>query len=93
MPADSIFDDPVTHLLSRLYILIELFSRAHAQGGEELNGFKFATFIGRFPNDGAASMAEKGLKAGQKKLEMLILPSFSVQLNYALLLWDPPYIV
>ena len=29
--------------------------------GEELNAFRFATFIGRFPSDGAASMAVKGL--------------------------------
>ena len=30
-------------------------------GGGVLNGFKFATFIGRFRSDGAASMAMKGL--------------------------------
>ena len=28
---------------------------------KKLNDFKFATFIGRFPSDGAASMAVKGL--------------------------------
>ena len=31
-------------------------------GGEiKVNGFKFSTFIGCFPSDGAASMAVKGL--------------------------------
>ena len=30
-------------------------------GGGSLNGFKFGTFIGRFPSDGAARMAVKGL--------------------------------
>ena len=31
-------------------------------GGGGLNDFKFGTVIGRFPSDGAASMAVKGLK-------------------------------
>ena len=30
-------------------------------GGGSPNGFKLGTFIGRFPNDGTASMAVKGL--------------------------------
>ena len=30
-------------------------------GGEGLNDLKFGTFIGRFPSDGATSMAVKGL--------------------------------
>ena len=32
------------------------------RGQKSLNGFKFGTFIGRFPSDGEASMAVKGLK-------------------------------
>ena len=62
MPADSIFDGPVTNLLSILCIFIELFSRGQAQGAKKgLNDFKFGTFIGRFQSNGAASMAVKGL--------------------------------
>ena len=34
------------------------------QRGKIFNGFKFGTFTGRFPNDGGASMAVKGLKVG-----------------------------
>ena len=34
------------------------------QSGKIFNDFKFGTFIGRFPNDGGASMAVKGLKVG-----------------------------
>ena len=63
MPADSIFHGPITSILSVLCILIEIFSPAHAKGGKKLNGFKFGTFIGRFPSGGAASMAVKGLIA------------------------------
>ena len=41
-------------------------SRAHAKEGkkkrEKKNGFKFGIFIDRFPSDGAANMAVKGLK-------------------------------
>ena len=37
-------------------------SPAHAKGEKSLNDFKFGTFAGRFPSDGAASMAVKGLK-------------------------------
>ena len=32
------------------------------RGQKSLNGFKSGTFIGRFPNDGAAGMVVKGLK-------------------------------
>ena len=32
------------------------------RGQKSLNGFKFVTFIGRFPNDGVSSMAVKMLK-------------------------------
>ena len=31
---------------------------------KSLNGFKFGTFIDRFPSDGAATMAVKGLRCG-----------------------------
>ena len=31
------------------------------RGKKGLNGFIFATFVGRFPSDGATSMAVKGL--------------------------------
>ena len=62
MPADSIFDGPVTNLLSILCILIEIISHAHVGGGGVgLNDFKFGTFIGHFLSDDATSMAVKGL--------------------------------
>ena len=32
-PANSIFDSPITNLLSILKILVEILSRAHAKGG------------------------------------------------------------
>ena len=60
-PANSIFDGPITNLLSAPYILIEVLSRAHAKGRKGLINFKFDTFIDRFPSDGAASVAVKGL--------------------------------
>ena len=62
-PPNSIFDGPVTNLLSILCTLIEILSRAQTKGAKKrsLNGFKFATSIGLFPHDGAASMAVKGL--------------------------------
>ena len=62
MPATSIFDGPITNLLSILCILIEIVSRARAKGGKSLNDFKFGTIVGRFQSDGVASMAMKGLK-------------------------------
>ena len=34
MPADNIFDGPVTNQVSILCIFIELFSRAQSKGGE-----------------------------------------------------------
>ena len=36
-------------------------------GPKSLNSFKFGTFIGRFPSDGAASMTVKGLMADTLK--------------------------
>ena len=66
MPADSIFDGPVTNLLSVLCILIEFLLRARAKGAGwvgvgSLNDFRSGAFIGLFPSDSAASMAVKGL--------------------------------
>ena len=60
-PENSIFDGRITDLLSILPILIEIVSRAHAEGEKSLNNFKFGTFIGCFPSDDVASMALKGL--------------------------------
>ena len=49
-----------------LCILIEIFSPAHAKAGKkDLNVFKFGTFVGRFPSDGAASVEVKGLKGNR----------------------------
>ena len=60
--ANSTFDGPIKkNQLSILCVLIEIISRTHAERGKSLNCFKFGTFIGRFPSDGAASRAVKGL--------------------------------
>ena len=59
-PVNSIFDGPITSLLSMLRILIEILSCAHEKEG--VNGLKFGTFIGCFPSDSMASMTMKGLK-------------------------------
>ena len=66
-PANSILDGPITDLLSISCILIELFSRAHAKGTRDLINFKFGTSIDRFPSDGAASMAVKGLTETERR--------------------------
>ena len=63
VPADSIFDDPVTNLLSTLCNLTEILSSAHAKGGKSRNGFKLGTFTSRVPSDGAASKAVKDSRA------------------------------
>ena len=75
--ANSVFDGPITNLLSVLCILIEVLSRAHAKGGGggggggwSLNDFMFGSFTGPFPSDGAASMAEKGLTMMIQSIEM-----------------------
>ena len=60
MPANIVFDGPITNLLSILCILLEVLSHAHAKLGGG-NNLKFGTFIVRFPRDHAASMAVKGL--------------------------------
>ena len=61
MPANSTFDGPVTNLPSVLCILIKVLSLAHAKEENNLNDFKFGTFIGRFPSDALANMAVKRL--------------------------------
>ena len=33
--------------------------------GKNLNDYKFCTFVGRFPSDGAESMAMKGLRRNE----------------------------
>ena len=60
-PANSILDGPITTLLSILFLLVEVLSRAQVKRGESLNDFKSDTFIGRFLSDSAASTAVKGL--------------------------------
>ena len=40
---------------------MEILSCAHVWGKKGLNDFRFGTFIGHFPSDSVASMAEKGL--------------------------------
>ena len=68
-PPNSVFDGPVTNLLIIVCILTEILSSAHAKGAQKkrekrsLNAFKFGTFVGRFPSDGVASRAVKGLRA------------------------------
>ena len=53
-PANSIFDGPVTTLLSLLCVLVEVLSRAHAKREKSLHDFKFGLSVGRFSSDGAA---------------------------------------
>ena len=53
-PANSIFEGPITTLLSILCILIEVLLRAHAKREKSLNNFKFGASIGRISSDGAA---------------------------------------
>ena len=61
-PPDSIFDGPVTNLLSILCILIEILSRAHPKGGRQtLIVLNLALLVVVFLSDGAAGMAFKGL--------------------------------
>ena len=63
-PANSVFDGLIANLHSIWCILIEIpgLLRAHANGGGDLNDFKFGTFIGRFfQNDEEASIAANAL--------------------------------
>ena len=68
--ANSIFDGPITNLLSILYILVEVLSLAQAKRGESLHDFKFGAFIGRFSSDSAASTAVKGLRSNNTLLSL-----------------------
>ena len=52
---------PIIYLPSILCILIEIISRAF-KGEKSFDDLKFGAFIGRFPSDGAACMAVKGLR-------------------------------
>ena len=49
MPADSIFDGPVTNLLSTLCILIQILSPAHAKGEKALMISNLALLLFVFP--------------------------------------------
>ena len=63
-PANSTFHGPIRNLRSLLCFLIEILSRVHAKaGGGGCLMITSLAFIGRFPNDGAAIMAVKGLRA------------------------------
>ena len=68
-PANSIFDGPITSLLSVLCILVEVLSRGHAKRGKSLNDFKFSTSISRFSSDGAVSTVVKGLMYRNLRME------------------------
>ena len=59
--ADSILDGRIASLISMLRILMEIRSPTHAKREKSLNDFIFGPFTGRFSNDGAASIAVKGL--------------------------------
>ena len=83
-PANNIFDDLITNLLSILCILIEIFSPAHAKGGwggGGLNDFIFGTSIVRFPSEGADRMAVK-------ELMHMALPTEKVQAKLQALVFD-----
>ena len=45
--------------------MIEIFLRARAKGQKDVTDFKSGTFVGRFPSDGAASIAVKGLNKSE----------------------------
>ena len=63
-PSNNVFYGPITNLLSILCIWTEVLSCAQAKGQTKSpDDFRFGTPIGRFPRDGAASMAVKGLKS------------------------------
>ena len=78
-PANSVFDGPVTNLLSVLCILIEALSRAHEKvgggagggggggGGEALMTSNSAILLVISRAAGAASKAAKGLSAGTER--------------------------
>ena len=60
-PANSIFDGPITTLLSMLCILVDVLSCAYVGSGKSLNDSVSGTSTGRFSSDSVASMAVKGL--------------------------------
>ena len=60
-PANSIFDGPITNLLSVLSILIDVLSRAHAKGEKALMISNLALLLVIFRVAGEASMAVNGL--------------------------------
>ena len=61
--ASCIFDGPITNLLSVCTVHFDRspFTCSCEGGQKSLNGFKFGTLIGRFPGEGTASLAAKGL--------------------------------
>ena len=61
-PENSLFDGPVTNLLSVQCSLVEILSRGHAKGAKSLNDLKFGTVVGRFASGTLASIAVKGLR-------------------------------
>ena len=70
-------------------ILKQILSAAHANGrmgveGGGLKDLKLGTFIGRFPSDGAASKAVKGLN---NLVFFSFLFFFLLVLKYSLALW------
>ena len=81
-PANSIFDGPITSLLSVLCILVEVLSNAQAKKGKSFNHFKFGTSVGRFSSDGAASTAVKGL-GNDKDEERRVFSGSEFQTNGA----------
>ena len=85
---NSMFDGPITNLLSILCILIEILSKVHAWGKKSLNGLRFGIFIGRFPSEGAASMVVKGLKGGGGK--NIVMRTSTIARNFFLLFFDFP---
>ena len=48
-------------IIIMLCISVEVLTRAHEKGKKVLNDFRFCTFTGRVPSDGATSMAAEGL--------------------------------
>ena len=59
------------------------------RGQKSLNGFKFGTFIGRFPNDGVSSMAVKMLKLERKACsEKVSVTQTSLQMRGLVMAYD-----
>ena len=91
--ATSIFDGPMTTLLSILCIFTEVLSRAYAKvgggGGGSLSDFMFGSFIGLFPSEGRCgkygskmvNLAEMSVCPGSSSvlLSLILLKCLSVQ--------------